>query len=204
MEYLSILVPIASYWHTVLSNYLFAFITHNTFGFTCLVVFVYSLIQKANHHSLFGAWTVNIFGVFFHELAHAIVGCVLCAKPNKFIIIPRNILIQNKSYYNLGRVEFDNLRWFNAFPTALAPLLLLPFAYYLEQHYWEFSFVKHSLGWLILYVYLQIVLIINAIPSIIDFQEAFKSTIGLIIWTFFLGICIKYNNINIDILKQLL
>ncbi|MFW9626430.1 MAG: hypothetical protein ACMV1K_06805, partial [Sulfurospirillum sp.] len=41
-------------------------------------------------------------------------------------------------------VGFDNLRWFNVFPTALAPLLLLPFAYYHEQHYWEFSFLTYS------------------------------------------------------------
>ncbi|AHJ13005.1 hypothetical protein [Sulfurospirillum multivorans] len=188
-----------TYYDFFLSQFLFDFITQKTFGFTCIVIMVYALVQKANHHSLLGAWFANIFGVFFHELAHALVGSFLYAKPNKFIIIPRVISIQNRSFYNLGRVEFDNLRWFNAFPTSLAPLLLLPFAYYLEMYYWNLAFVKHSLGWLFLYTYLQIVLIINSIPSIIDFNEAFKNPISAIFWVVLASFSLKYYNIIIAI-----
>ncbi len=165
-----------------LSHYAFNFFTQKPFGFTCLVVIVYAMVQKANHHSLFGSWIANLFGVFFHELVHALIGAFLYAKPNRFIIIPHSVSINNQPYYNLGRVEFENLRWFNAFPTSLAPLLLLPLAYYLEANYWNMPFVKHELSWLFLYVYLQIVLIINSIPSIIDFENAFKNPFSTALW----------------------
>lgn len=176
----------------MISHYLFIFFTQKAFGFTCIVVIVFSMVQRANHHSLFGAWIVNIFGVFFHELAHALVGAILYAKPNKFIIIPRVVSIKNQSFYNLGRVEFDNLRWFNALPTSLAPLLLLPLAYYFEAYYWHIPFVKQELGWLFLYIYLQIVLILNAIPSIIDFENAFRNPFSAILWIFIAFFALKF------------
>jgi len=179
------------YYEQMISHYLFNFFTQKAFGFTCIVVIVYSLVQKANHHSLFGAWIANLFGVFFHELVHALIGAFLYAKPNRFIIVPRVVSIKNKSYYNLGRVEFDNLRWFNAFPTSIAPLFLLPLAYYLEANYWYLPFVKHELSWLFLYIYVQIVLIINSIPSIIDFENAFKNPISAIFWVVLLIYTLK-------------
>ena len=171
----------------LLSHYLYHFIAHSTLGFTCAMLCIYSLISKAQNHSLFGAWISNVFGVFFHELAHALIGAILFAKPSKFIMIPKAIDLHNsKKAYVLGQVECSNLRWYNRFPTAMAPLLLFGIALYLEKHYWSFSFVENSLGYLCLYLYLQITLITNAIPSSTDFKEGFKNPFGLILWTIIL------------------
>ena len=179
-----------------LSHHLYHFITHSTLGFTCAMLCIYSLIYRAQSHSLFGAWTSNIFGVFLHELAHAIIGALLLAKPSKFIMIPKAVELSNgKKSYILGQVECSNLRWYNRFPTAMAPLLLFGIALYLEKHYWSFPFVQKTLGYLCLYLYLQITLITNAIPSSTDFKEGFKNPFGLLLWFIILIslVIFKYN-----------
>lgn len=176
----------------VSSSFIFNFITQSTLGFTCAVVFIYSLILRANHHSLFSAWVANLLGVFFHELSHAIIGYLLGAKPKKFIVAPQRITIQGKSYYNLGRVEFDNIRWFNALPTALAPLILLPIAYYIEDNFLMIVINYNSLIILVIYIYIQVTVIINSIPSIIDFMTIYQYKIGLFFWII---ICLMMANI---------
>ena len=60
-------------------------------------------------------------GTFCHELAHFSVGLLLGAEPVGFTIIPR----RNGRVWELGSVSFANLRWYNAAPAALAPLLIL-------------------------------------------------------------------------------
>ena len=58
-------------------------------------------------------------GVFLHELLHFLVGLITNAKPSSFSIIPNRV--------KAGSVSFTNLAWYNAIPTALAPLLGLLF-----------------------------------------------------------------------------
>jgi hypothetical protein len=58
---------------------------------------------------------VMLLPVFLHELLHFIVGAITNAKPNSFSIIPNRV--------KAGSVGFTNIRWYNAIPTALAPLL---------------------------------------------------------------------------------
>lgn len=185
------LVGHISYIYNVSTSCMFDFITQSTLGLTCSVVFIYSLISKANHHSLILAWLANFIGVFFHELAHAIVGCFLRAKPKNFIVFPRKIMIDGRQYYNLGRVEFDNLSWYNSAPTALAPLLLLPIAYYFEAHFWSFVNNHYSLLNLIIYIYVQVTLVLNSIPSIIDFKRVSEHLFGLFVWIVIVASCFK-------------
>ena len=180
-----------AYLVDMVSQYLLNFITHNTLGFTCSVVLIHSLIVRANHHSLILAWLANFIGVFFHELAHAIVGCFLRAKPKNFIVFQRKIMIDGRQYYNLGRAEFDNLSWYNSAPTALAPLLLLPIAYYFEAHFWSFVNNHYSLLNLIIYIYVQVTLVLNSIPSIIDFKRVSEHLFGLFVWIVIVASCFK-------------
>jgi hypothetical protein len=60
-------------------------------------------------------------GTICHELAHFLAGLMTGAKPGRFTVIPR----RSGREWTLGYVEFKNLRWFNAAPTALAPFLIL-------------------------------------------------------------------------------
>jgi len=64
-------------------------------------------------------------GTLCHELAHAIVGFLLHAKPCNMRLFPKNL---GMGYWQLGSVSFRNVRWWNAPWTAMAPLLLAPLA----------------------------------------------------------------------------
>ncbi|WP_229491889.1 hypothetical protein [Massilia sp. HP4] len=65
-------------------------------------------------------------GTLCHELAHFSVGLLTNAEPVGMSVFPRRIK-QPKGGHNweLGSVTFANLRWYNAAPAALAPLLVL-------------------------------------------------------------------------------
>ncbi|WP_020653133.1 hypothetical protein [Massilia niastensis] len=70
-------------------------------------------------------------GTLCHELAHFSAGLLTNAEPIGLSVIPRRIARPGKGHnWELGSVTFANLRWYNAAPAALAPLLvlLLPFA----------------------------------------------------------------------------
>jgi len=60
-------------------------------------------------------------GTLCHELAHFGVGLLTLARPQSLSVVPR----RNSDGWRLGTVAFANLRWYNAAPTALAPLAIL-------------------------------------------------------------------------------
>lgn len=75
-------------------------------------------------HPFFFLFTVA--GTLCHELAHFSVGLLTNAEPTGLTVLPR----RTGRTWELGSVRFANLRWYNAAPAALAPLLVivLPFA----------------------------------------------------------------------------
>ena len=73
-------------------------------------------------------------GTLCHELAHFSVGLLTNAEPIGMSVVPRRIKLPKGSKgrgpgrahnWELGSVTFANLRWYNAAPAALAPLLVL-------------------------------------------------------------------------------
>ena len=83
-------------------------------------------------------------GTLCHELAHFSVGLLTNAEPIGLSVIPRRIKKPGKGHnWELGSVTFANLRWYNAAPAALAPLLVLglPFAvaWWRTRHGWAFE-----------------------------------------------------------------
>jgi hypothetical protein len=81
-----------------------------------LAAFIYMLGRRHDFFILF-----YVAGTICHEVAHYCVGLLTRAKPISFSIIPR----RSGRQWTLGYVEFANLRWYNAAPTALAPILIL-------------------------------------------------------------------------------
>ena len=78
----------------------------------------------ARSHPLFFLFTV--LGTICHELAHFLAGLLTGARPASFTVIPRRV----GQHWELGSVMLTRVRWYNAAPAALAPLLviLLPLA----------------------------------------------------------------------------
>lgn len=95
-----------------------------------------------------GFFVFTAVGTLFHELAHFSAGLLTNAEPIGMSVIPRRIKrpkgAQGRGHnWELGSVTFANLRWYNAAPAALAPLLvlLLPFAvaWWRTRHGWVFE-----------------------------------------------------------------
>ncbi len=68
-----------------------------------------------------GFFVLTAAGTLCHELAHFGVGLLTNAEPVGLNLIPR----RKGRIWELGSVTFANLRWYNAAPAALAPLLVL-------------------------------------------------------------------------------
>ncbi|WP_305821977.1 hypothetical protein [Massilia brevitalea] len=68
-----------------------------------------------------GFFVLTAAGTLCHELAHFGVGLLTNAEPVGLNLIPR----RKGKVWELGSVTFANLRWYNAAPAALAPLLVL-------------------------------------------------------------------------------
>ncbi|WP_019142928.1 hypothetical protein [Noviherbaspirillum massiliense] len=88
-------------------------------------------------------------GTICHELAHFCAGLITRAEPVSFSVIPR----RSAREWMLGSVEFANLRWYNAAPTALAPfaILAIPFivAAWRVRQPWSFTWVDLGIAFLL-------------------------------------------------------
>ncbi len=115
-------------------------------------------------------------GVILHEAAHAIVGFCTLSNVAKFSLIPTKNL---DGGWTLGSVTCANIRWYNAFPVAMAPLLLFlaPIgSYYLIK--------SMEVDYLLIGVVLLLNLIVThtALPSRQDFRVAFGQPFGSFLW----------------------
>lgn len=73
----------------------------------------------ASVHPFFFLFTLA--GTVCHELAHVTVGFLTGARPGSFTVIPK----RKGRHWELGSVTLNRLRWYNAIPAALAPLVIL-------------------------------------------------------------------------------
>lgn len=144
--------------------------------FLILCVLVLSALKHATYRSMILVFLVNIPGTFMHETAHFLVGLFLNAKPTSFTLIPK----KSGDVYVMGSVGFRNIRFYNAFPSAMAPLLLLPAAYYFNR--WFFLHINLSIWTYFVYILLQTIIIENALPSSTDFKVAFSNFLGILFY----------------------
>ena len=148
---------------------------NNRFYIILMVVALVHL-KKFTYKSMFMAALINIPGTLLHELMHFIVGLFLNARPCNFTILPKRC----PEGYVMGSVGFRNATFYNALPSALAPLALLPIGYYINKYglpELEPTFVN-----CILYVLLQTIIIENAMPSKTDFKVACMYKSGVVFY----------------------
>ena len=88
----------------------------------------------ARRHPFFFLFTLA--GTVCHELAHFVVGLVTCARPGSISVVPR----RTAGGWQLGAVTLARVRWYNAAPAALAPLLLLMLP-------WWVAVLRAAPGW---------------------------------------------------------
>lgn len=114
-------------------------------------------------------YVFGIAGTLCHELAHFAVGLLTNADPVGLSLVPR----RRGKLWQLGSVTFANLRWYNAAPAALAPLLVLlvPFAvaWWRTRTPWTFGVADLALTVLLAPQFLSFW------PSSVDWRLALRS-----------------------------
>ena len=152
------------------------YITGNSVLFTSVIILVHSL-QRKFYRNIFTAWLFDIFGVFFHEVAHFVIGVIFGAKPFAFSVIPQ----KTQNGYMMGHVQFSNIKWYNAIPVALAPFLLILLAFFIDKYY--FIVIEKTVLSYVGYIFLLIVTITSAMPSSQDFKVARSSFGGILFYS---------------------
>ena len=132
-----------------------------------LIVFLLFLDRQSKRGGIVAIFLWNLVGVALHELAHLLVGILLCARPSGFSLIPH----RQDGGVRLGSVSFRGLNAFNSLPVGLAPLGLIAAAFYLFQN-WSRWFTPTLFSTAGVYV-ASFVLIYNAVPSRQDLKIAF-------------------------------
>lgn len=150
-------------------------ISSNKDFFILLLIIAITRLRYLTSGNMIGVWIANFVGTFFHELAHLLISLLMFGKPTKVSLLPS----KTEKGYQLGYVESSNIRWYNALPISLAPLLLLVLAFYFNKLF--FVYVDENIYTYIAYLFIIITLIENAIPSGQDFKVAF-SNIGFIVY----------------------
>lgn len=143
---------------------------------------------------------INLPGTIIHELSHFIVGLILRGKPVKFTVIPK----KTENGYIMGSVSFMNITTINALPIGLAPLTLLPIAFFGFKYSLEYL---ESLDYVNNKIYIPILLgitiysiFISCLPSSADYKIVFSKKIGLVIYLILILFLVDRYLVKIDIL----
>ncbi|MBF0419473.1 MAG: hypothetical protein HQL78_04840 [Magnetococcales bacterium] len=142
-------------------------------------VVIVILIGKLKHvhcRRLWSAALVNFIGVVLHEVAHFIVAWLLGGRPTRFSVWPQRTV----DGFLFGHVVCARMNTFNALPIGLAPLMLLPVAWMLDRQF--FVHFPRTTGSYIIYLFLLVIIIENALPSTADWRVVWKYPIGLVGW----------------------
>lgn len=136
----------------------------------CGIVLVFALImlhRSAGSAHILVTCIIRLPGVVLHELAHLLTGILLRAQPVGFSLLPRS---RGDGRWTLGSVVFRRVTAFNGVPIALAPLGLLPFAYFIHTSWFRW-FPLTLVNTLLLYTSVFL-LVANALPSRQDINVA--------------------------------
>lgn len=133
-----------------------------------LVIVLLLLNKRARASNICVVCITQLPGVALHELAHLLAGILFRAAPRDFNLLPERNRVDNG--WTLGSVVFGRVTAFNALPIALAPLGLMPLAFYV-CHYW-FTWLPPTLPNTLALYAVVFILIYNALPSRQDLRVA--------------------------------
>lgn len=159
------------------NQYLLEIIIKNQILFAVFFTILIVKIKQISKKNIYLATTVYFIGTFFHELAHYIMALITTFRiPSGFSLFPKIKKENGQSRIILGYVlvEKERVNIFNAFLIGMAPLSLLFLAYLVSKYYfqlcsiwWEISVLNY-----LAYLFLLTTLIVNSVPSRMDFVMA--------------------------------
>lgn len=109
---------------------------------------------------------------FLHELAHYLVALVTGGRPSRFSVFPRSTIYQHpdgrtQKIWVLGSVQ-SQMGLFSAFPTAVAPLVYIPAAFFLFQNWYDWY--PSTLGSVMALYGISYLFLTSSIPSSADWR----------------------------------
>lgn len=138
---------------------------------TCALVLVWiTIIRLARMMCLQLFIVLTLPGTLLHELLHFIAGLLFGARPVVISILPRRV----PDGWQLGRVGFANLNAVNSIPVCLAPLALVPLAYWAGAKWVAPLAMTQWVLWSAL-CYLLANCVYAAWPSKVDWSHAFRA-----------------------------
>lgn len=144
--------------------------------FVILVIIFSFLAIRLSQKNYYTMVLIYLPGVIVHELMHYLVALIL-ANPTKFSIWPR----RQGGKIVLGHVEVSGLHWLSAIPVAMAPLLMIPFSFFILSHALSLTTSIEQALWLFLFVNV----LNSSLPSMQDYKMALSFPLGV---TFYLAL----------------
>lgn len=152
-----------------------------TFSIAAIILLTFRLVYR-NQIFIF---LFDFIGTFFHELAHFTIGLFMMAQPINFSIFPKN----ENGQLVLGSVGFLNVRFFNAIPIGLAPLVLLIPIMYIPYYVYN-NDLSILLSILLSLVFIS--LSFSFLPSSQDYKVAFSNIFGVLFYIAIFSFIILY------------
>lgn len=149
---------------------------HADFFVSVVLVILIGRLKHLHCRSLWSAALVNFVGVVLHEVAHFLVAFVLGGQPTRFSVWPQ----RTAEGFLFGQVICSRITSFNALPIGLAPLALLPVAWLIDRNF--FLHLPMTVGNYLIYLFLMVVIIENALPSSADWRLVWRHPLGLLGW----------------------
>lgn len=151
------------------------------FFVSVVLVILIGRLKHLHCRSLWSAALVNFVGVVLHEMAHFAVAFVLGGRPTRFSVWPRRTV----NGFVFGQVVCARITFFNAMPIGLAPLMLLPMAWLIERNF--FLYLPVTVVNYLIYLFLLVIVIENALPSTADWRLVWHHPFGLLGWVIVLA-----------------
>ena len=114
-------------------------------------------------------------GTFLHELSHWLMALILGGQPTSLSIVP----VRTERGWRLGSVGIRRVRWFNALPIGLAPLLLAPLAALALVHAARVD-AASWMHWALLYVATSAA--VSCLPSFVDWKVVASRPFGALVY----------------------
>ncbi len=145
-------------------------------GYLAVVIATAAILHYMRHMPRFFS-LVSLPGTVGHELLHFLVGTLTLAKPVKVSLIPK---FHRDGSATLGYVMFSNIRWYNALWVGFAPLLALPFAFWLI--YFRAAQIPPLAPGELAWSYVAASLVYSCLPSKADLDIVVSKPFGLALY----------------------
>ena len=114
-------------------------------------------------------------GTILHELAHWLMAMMLGGQPSSLSVVP----VRTERGWRLGSVGIRQVRWFNALPIGIAPLLLAPVAVLALMQAARVD-AASWVHWALLYVAASAAM--SCLPSLVDWKLVASRPLGALLY----------------------